>query len=55
MNDFVFLLLLLAYVSGFIYFADLFEKNDTSKQRVISKIMHIFYPITILILIIRNA
>lgn len=54
MNDFVILLFVLAYVGGFIYFADLFEKKDTLKKRVISKVMHIFYPITILILIIRN-
>lgn len=54
MNDFVILLFVLAYVGGFIYFADLFDKKDTLKERVISKIMHVFYPITILIFIIKN-
>lgn len=43
MNDFVILLLVLAlaYVGGFIYFADLFDKKDTLKERVISKVIHI--------------
>lgn len=54
MNDFVILLFVLAYIRGFIYFSNLFDKKDTLKERVISKIIHVFYPITILILIIRN-
>lgn len=55
MSDLLILLLILAYISGFIYFANLFEKKDTLKDRVVSKFLHIFYPITILIIIIKNA